>query len=442
MDQPTVSENYIDSDIIAVPAPDAIVLSAEQEKVKDDLLSWIDAAFTGETERPYTTMAGLAGTGKTTLLGFLADELRRRRAYINIGFITYTGKASLVLASKLVNIGAGDFVGTIHSLIYFPNVDEKTGKVEGWTHRDDLEIDFIFVDEASMVGKEIWEDLLKYNIPIIAIGDHGQLPPVGTENFNLMAEPEHILTEIHRQAQDNPIIKLSMIAREEGYIECGMYGTAIAKLHWSDQRCRKILNSYDKDSDLIALCGMNSTRVKINKMVRANYRVSGAPKPGERLICLKNNKHLGVMNGQLGELISIKSLGKKFYQIQMKMDGSKYDHVMYCLKSGFGKVFSKEAYAESNMRETKDELADELEKLWRKDTPTYFMGPDERRRLRVDLFDFGYCVSVHKSQGSEWKRVIMIDERNSHQDDEQYARWLYTGVTRAKEKLILIEDYY
>jgi ATP-dependent exoDNAse (exonuclease V) alpha subunit len=418
-----------------------ITLTDEQQGILEDLMNWVDEFYADKTELPYTTMAGLAGTGKTTLLGFLANALREKKGQTRIGFITYTGKASIVLASKLTDFGPEDYVGTIHSLIYFPMVDEKTGKIEGWSHRDFLDVDFIFVDEASMVGKDIWKDLLQYNVPIIAIGDHGQLPPVGADSFNLMAEPEYLLTEIHRQAKDNPIIQLSMIARKEGYVECGMYGTAIAKLHWSDPRCKKILHAYDKDSDLIALCGMNATRVQVNNLIRRKYNFKGTPKVGERLICLKNNKKVNVMNGQIGELIAIKSIGPKFYEIQMRMDGVKYDVWLYVLKSGFGKANVQDAYSESNMMDTKMELADEVQKIMQKENPEYFMGYEERRKCRVDLFDFGYCVSVHKSQGSEWSRVIMIDERNSYQSDDDYTRWLYTGITRAKEKLIMIEDF-
>jgi len=418
-----------------------IELSAEQLKVQNDLLAWVDDFYAGKTAEPFTTMAGLAGTGKTTLLGFLAAALRETRAYIRIGFITYTGKASVVLGSKLHDMNEGDFVGTIHSLIYYPLTDEKTGKVEGWYRKDSLDVDFIFVDEASMVGKEIWADLLEYRVPIIAIGDHGQLPPVGNTDFNLMAEPEFMLTEIHRQALESPIIQLSMVAREEGWIDYGIYGHGVAKLHWTDPRCKKVIQAYDKESDLIALCGMNRTRVQINKMIRKNYGLSGIPKVGEKLICLKNNKNIGVMNGQIGKLVNISNVGKKFYDLQMRMDGLKFDLFLYCLKGAFGKPFSQDAYNESNMLETKLELGDDLEKMYRADNPEYYMGLDEKRKMWVDLFDFGYCVSVHKSQGSEWGRVIMFDERNSHQSDDDYTRWLYTGITRAKEKLIIIEDF-
>jgi exodeoxyribonuclease-5 len=186
---------------------------------------------------------------------------------------------------------------------------------------------------------------------------------------------------------------------------------------------------------------MNRTRVDVNNIIRKNYGFKGTPKVGERLICLKNNKNVNVMNGQIGTLQGIKSVGAKFFEIQMRMDGQKYDVWLYVLKSGFGKVQAKDAYAESNMLDTKNELADEIQKIYQSEDPSYFMGYEQRRKCKVDLFDFGYCVSVHKSQGSEWSRVIMIDERNSYQSDDDYTRWLYTGITRAKDKLIMIEDF-
>ena len=147
------------------------------------------------------------------------------------------------------------------------------------------------------------------------------------------------------------------------------------------------------------------------------------------------------MNGQIGNLVNIGKVGKRFYDLQMRMDGLKMDLWLYSLKEAFGKIQSADAYADSNKLETKLELGDEIEKKMRQEMPDYYMGLDEKRQLRVDLFDFGYCISVHKSQGSEWNRVIMFDERNMHQSDDDYTRWLYTGITRAKEKLIIIEDF-
>lgn len=415
-----------------------IELTPHQQGIHDDVMSWIQDCNAGKTQLPFTTLAGLAGTGKTTLLGFLADTLRANSPGIRIAFVTYTGKASIVLGSKLHNIGPEDYVGTIHSLMYFPESDPDSGEILGWYRKDFLEIDFIFVDEASMVNKEIWQDLLLYNVPIVAIGDHGQLPPIGKDNFNLMEDPEFILTEIHRQALESPIIQLSMEARKEGWIEFGIYGNAVAKLHWSDPRAKAVIDRYNKDSDLIALCGMNQTRCDINKIIRKKYGYKGFPKPGEKIICLKNNKNTMVMNGQIGKLQEIKNFGKDFYDIKVEMDGRLQPLFAYVLKAGFNKVRYDKVYAESNRFDVKNALADEVQK---KMGMEYYLTPEERRRLKVDLFDFGYAISVHKSQGSEWARVILFDERNFHQSDDDYARWLYTGITRAKDKLIMIEDF-
>lgn len=415
-----------------------IELTPHQQGIHDDVIAWVSDFYAGKTNMPFTTLAGLAGTGKTTLLGFLAQTLRLNSPGIRIGFATYTGKASIVLGSKLQDYGPSDYVGTIHSLMYFPESDEITGKILGWYRKEFLELDMIIIDEASMVGKEIWKDLLAYNVPIIAIGDHGQLPPIGKDNFNLMEDPEFILTEIHRQALESPIIQLSMEARKEGWIEFGIYGNAVAKLHYTDPRAKAVIDRYNKDSDLIALCGMNKTRCELNRMIRAKYQFKGFAKPGERLICLKNNKKTNTMNGQIGTLIELKNMGKLFYDMQIKMDGQSYNLFAYVLKAGFNQVHYDKVYAESNKWENKNALGDEVQK---KMGESNFLSYDERKALKVDLFDFGYAISVHKSQGSEWDRVILFDERNSYQSDDDYSRWLYTGITRAKEKLIIIEDF-
>jgi exodeoxyribonuclease-5 len=415
-----------------------IELTPHQQSVHDDVMGWINDNNAGKTQMPFTTLAGLAGTGKTTLLGFLADTLRLNSPGIRIAFVTYTGKASIVLGNKLMNIGPEDYVGTIHSLMYFPETDDVSGMILGWHRREWLEFDFIFVDEASMVGKEIWEDLLAYGVPIVAIGDHGQLPPIGKDNFNLMEDPEYVLTEIHRQALESPIIQLSMVARKEGWIEYGVYGNAVAKLHYTDPRAKAVIDRYNKDSDLIALCGMNKTRCEVNRIIRGKYGFKGKAQTGEKLICLKNNKKSNIMNGQLGKLVELNPFGKRFYDLQVSMDGLSYNTYAYALRKGFNQVKYDLVYAESNQAETKNALCDEVQK---KMGDGNWLTYDERKGIKVDLFDFGYCISVHKSQGSEWSRVILFDERNSFQTDDDYARWLYTGITRAKEKLIMIEDF-
>lgn len=204
-----------------------IDLSGDQKVALDNLLLWF-----GGQDKKYITLGGYAGTGKTTLIGILRQEFFDQNKKLKVAFCTFTGKASRVLRTKLVEAKAlypSDFVGTIHSLIYSPVEDEKTHEITGWKKKENIEADLIMVDEASMVDFFIWQDLLLYKIPIIAVGDHGQLPPI-RENFNLMASPDLKLQEIHRQARENPIIKLSILARETGRIPAGIFGKNIKKI--------------------------------------------------------------------------------------------------------------------------------------------------------------------------------------------------------------------
>jgi exodeoxyribonuclease-5 len=144
---------------------------------------------------------GYAGTGKTTLAKELAKTVKGRVLYA-----TFTGKASLVLRKK----GCED-ASTIHSLIYKVEVCEKTGEASFILNRDSDLADaaLLIVDEVSMVGR-IWRRTCSASTKILVLGDPAQLPPVKDEGFFINAAPDVMLTEVHRQAQDNPIIRLSM----------------------------------------------------------------------------------------------------------------------------------------------------------------------------------------------------------------------------------------
>ncbi|HBA59911.1 MAG TPA: ATP-binding protein, partial [Elusimicrobia bacterium] len=173
-------------------------LSGDQQKALEQLLSWY-----GSPERSaFITLGGYAGTGKTTLIAIFKNELARLDKSTRIAFCSYTGKAAQNLKNKLKEAGAlnvKDSVSTIHGLIYNPR-EGAGGVIAGWDRKEELERSLIIVDEASMVDGLIWNDLLSYNIPIIAVGDHGQLPPIAG-SFNLMEKPQLLLTQIHRQAR-------------------------------------------------------------------------------------------------------------------------------------------------------------------------------------------------------------------------------------------------
>ena len=382
-------------------------LSEDQEKALALLLSW----YKDPERSRFITLGGYAGTGKTTLIAVLKNELARLDQSLKFAFCSYTGKAAQNLKNKLKEAGAlcvKDSVSTIHGLIYTPR-ENGEGRITGWDRRDALERGLIIVDEASMVDGLIWTDLLSYNIPIIAVGDHGQLPPIAG-NFNLMRAPEILLTQIHRQARDNPIIKVSEYARSAGLVPPRKYGAGVVKYLKEDcdaqEKTGELLESYSPDT--LILCGYNSTRNKINQFIRASRGFeTPSPAGGDRVICLRNNHRKGICNGMLGTLESITPARKDWHDAVIRLDDREklYEGLIYAPQFGAG--------------------------------PGVNFTADRRLAAIGDLFDFGYALTVHKAQGGQARRVVMFEERFARMDDEMWRRWLYTGVTRAEEELYL-----
>jgi len=382
-------------------------LSEDQQKALVKLLSW----YKDRDRKRFITLGGYAGTGKTTLISIFKNELAKAEKGIKIAFCSYTGRAAQNLRNKLKEAGAlcaRDSVSTIHGLIYTPQ-EGSNGQITGWDRKDELERDLIIVDEASMVDGLIWGDLLSYNIPIIAVGDHGQLPPI-SGNFNLMEAPEILLTQIHRQARDNPIIKVSEYARTTGLVPPKKYGAGVVKYLKEDsdaqEKTGELLEAYSADT--LILCGYNSTRTKINQFIRASLGFeTPAPATGDRVICLRNNHKKAVCNGMLGTIVSIAADQKDWYGAEIKMDDREkpYEGLIYAPQFGAGRGVN--------------------------------FTKDRRLAAQGDLFDFGYALTVHKAQGGQARRVVMFEERFAQMDDEMWRRWLYTGVTRAEEELYL-----
>jgi len=386
-----------------------IDLSSDQEKALQKLLDW----YASENKKPFITLGGYAGTGKTTLISVLRHKLNEQNIKLRVAFCAYTGKASRVLRIKLIESKAmfdQDFIGTIHSLIYSPIVDESSEEIIGWEKKEEIEADLIIIDEASMVDSVIWNDLMSYKVIIIAVGDHGQLPPIrGT--FNLMENPILRLEEIHRQERENPIINLSIMARQEGKIPFGKFGKNIFRLNnnevESQERITELLQNYDNDT--LVLCGYNKTRIKLNNFIRGSFDFNSPfPQTNDRVICLRNNHVKKIYNGMIGTICKIGEKNKDWYKTEIQMDGEE--------KKYKGIIFSKQFNQIQGVNFTQD----------------------RRLTKEGDLFDFGYALTVHKAQGSQAKRVILFEERFSKMDDNQWRRWLYTGITRAEEELFII----
>ena len=381
-------------------------LSKTQTEVISSILDWFS-----QSKYQYITLGGYAGTGKTTILGHITQRLHKRDKGIRIAFCSFTGKASRVLDRKLKESDAvfdTDYIGTIHRLIYRALVDENQNII-GWEKipREELRYSLIVVDEASIVTQDIWSDLLSFDIPILAVGDHGQLPPISS-SFNLMLEPELKLEEIFRQEEGNPIIKFSEIARKYGTLPFESLSTVVKKIRKSDEETQDILmeifNTFDENT--MILCGYNRTRINLNKQIRGLHFDSSTPQVGDRVICLKNNRNMDIYNGMTGTILDISKAtlyGYSFYDTEISLD------------------FEKEPF-------------------WGKISIEQFNSPTlvDLRREELNYFDYGYALTVHKAQGSQAKRVVVFEERFSKMDDQTYARWLYTAVTRAEQELYII----
>ncbi|KUK76212.1 MAG: Uncharacterized protein XD93_1046 [candidate division WS6 bacterium 34_10] len=386
-------------------------LSADKKVILKQLITW----YRDNYHQPsYITIGGYAGTGKTTLIALLRSIIHKKNPKLKIAFVSFTGKATQVMQTYLKKVKAiypQDFVGTIHSLIYTPRIN-KSGVITSWEKKPELEFDLIIIDEASMVSSDIWQDLSSFEIPVMAFGDHGQLPPIHGK-FSLMSKPDLKLEKIHRQMADNPIIKVSIFAREQGKIPVDRYSKNVIKFSQQDpeaqEQVMELINQFDQDT--LILCGYNWTRVKLNQDIRNCLGfMEPTPQSGDRVICLRNNHTQKIYNGMLGTVQSIQREDEQWYHAEIKMDDREEIFAGLIAADQFN---STEALNFSKQRS---------------------------KTMKGDLFDFGYALTVHKAQGSQAKRVILFEQRFSKMTDDNWRRWLYTAVTRAEQELYIVGE--
>lgn len=358
-------------------------LSPDQTVAFDKIMAW----YRSPDRSKFFKLFGWAGTGKTTLASAVADEIGE-----GIVFGAYTGKAAQVLRRK-----TGRETSTLHRLAYQLEGQDKDGKpIFGVLDKDGSQIsaaNLLIVDECSMIAEDIMKDLLSFGCPILAIGDPGQLPPVkGVEFFR--RDPDAMLDTIHRQAAGNPIIQLATKIRlGEDYH--GVNGTV------------NFLHGVASDDVLLGadqmLCGTNKMRRDANLFFRKELGFdSEYPQIGERVVCLKNNHDLMIYNG---ETFTVTDISRR--------DGC------YLSMS----------------------IVDELDHGYEVNfvDPAPFTGGDVTYQPGIDSFDFGYALTVNKAQGSEWRNVVLMDDKLRRHDRDFRRRWLYTGVTRASETLTIVE---
>lgn len=394
----------------------SIELNDEQKYVVQNVSDWYS-----KIDQRVLKLGGFAGTGKTTVIA----EIRKRLPnHHRVSFCAFTGKATSVLRSK-ITLEKFDTCSTIHSLMYKPIIDKKTKKIIGWERRSDLDTDLIIVDEASMINGEIYKDMIHYGVPIFFIGDHGQLPPIGVDNFNLMKAPDLRLETIQRQSENHPIIKLSIMARRNGNIPLGYYANQVVKVPSKHPLVSEFIKNSKNFQDTIIICGFNSTRIHLNKQIRKFLnRDEDCPQVGDRVVCLKNNhqsQNGPIFNGVLGTIENIAKAATHF-ETEISIDNEDYSY--------FGPI----TFSTFNNKEPKfDEPNIKRMKIDANNARAILMVEQ-----KLDYFDYGYVLSCHKSQGSEWRRVMVIEQQCQYWAGENWNRWLYTAITRSTEQLIIV----
>jgi len=353
-------------------------LTDEQNFVVQEVLNSIKT-------KPVVTLGGYAGTGKSTLVQHLTSVLD------DWAVAAYTGKAANVLRKK----GILD-ASTIHSLIYVPQKDasgnivlDKYGQPT-FVLNPNLDCAGILIDEASMVSQEIYNDLKTFNKPIIFVGDHGQLPPVGSD-IHLMKKPDFKLEQIHRNAGE--IARFAEFIRK-GYRPQAFESQSAGVVQFSTKQQAE---NYFEEVDQI-IVGFNKLRVEINKKIRMKLnKPLDWPVVGDNVMCLRNSRLTGLFNGMQGTVDYI--YPKQKNKMIFSSDGKSYDVYFDPTQ------FNKEKYDFSGNR----------------DDP--------------HPFDFCDAVTAHKCQGDEIDDVLVIEARCDLWD---FRRWAYTAASRAKVKLIWV----
>ena len=396
-------------------------LNQKQQLAVEMYADWIK--YPGRRKRPWFEIDGAAGTGKTYTV---AEAIK----YVGIdpelaGYMAFVGKATLAL--RLNGLPAK----TIHSTIYnlttdylrdengeYAFINGKKKLIQEFRKKPFEEINQQYkqfvLDEGGMVGEKIGNDIISYGIPLMVLGDLAQLPPVMSKRMFLEA-PDITLTEIMRQEKDSPIIYLSQRAKNGMQIKYGVYG---------DKECivipkDRLTDDYLRQADIV-ICGTNSMRDKINMYMRRyihgiteNYIV-----PDDKLICRQNrwsmvlDEDVTLVNGLIGYVTSTnKESATRGCNMDISFRPEFYE------KKEFPQISIDNNYAFMNYADRCN--IDRMSLLNGK-----------------TLFEFGYCITCHLAQGSQYDTVLVYVENGGN--SLYFRQWLYTAITRAKKRLILV----
>lgn len=392
----------------------------EQEQALAAVAGWLRS----KRRKPFFYLGGYAGTGKTTLARHFAEGVAG-----TVMFGAYTGKAAHVMQGKGC-VGAT----TIHSMIYVPKGSgsarlheielQLARHVSGERVLPDAEIDalqqaleeerdiadqpsfglngdapakyasLLVLDECSMINKEIGEDLLSFGVPILVLGDPAQLPPVRGGGYFTSHRPDALLVDVRRQAKESPIIEMATRVRQGKGLSLGTYGTS------------KVVERPDREEALSAdqiLVGRNATRNQYNRHIRNCFGRTELVEPGDKIVCLRNSHEIGLLNGSIWWVSKVTDHEDLFELTIFNEEGRALD-------------------------------------VWAH-TDTFRNGEPAKgmyfERQHAEEFCHAGALTVHKAQGSQWNDVLVVNESGCFRGSEK--QWLYTAITRAAEKVIVVQ---
>lgn len=411
-----------------------ITLTSQQAQAIRTLTEWYrNRRATQQIARLF----GYAGVGKTTITRYIIEELGLCR----VCYAAFTGKAALVMTR------AGTPATTIHQLCYKyqqpteaidrlsveiadilkalaanegPQSERRRLEVQLRRLRHELsqvqqprfslnldspvrDADLVVLDECSMVDDMMADDLMSFGKPILVLGDPGQLPPIRGEGAFTTARPDAMLTEIHRQARDSPILRMATAAREGRPIPMGADGRA-GRVPLELAQPERLLK-VDQ-----VLCGKNVTRLDLNLQMRKALGLGEkrlpSGHPDDKIIVLRNWHAKGLLNGQFVTLRDVEPASD--ISVRAAIDGYPSRLPLYT----------------GHFEEHRTHDPDRDRRDWR------------RKKHMVEA-TWGYAITVHKAQGSQWPTVAIIDDGFLGWHRAQRNRWLYTAVTRAQEGLVI-----
>lgn len=357
---------------------------------------------------------GGSGTGKSTVISYFIDKIGLK--YNEVAFLCLQGKGAMELARK------GLPARTIHSFIYDYDKEldlDEYGQIQyssrgkprtKWVFRlkkelpEDLKL--LVIDEASMVNESLARDILSFGLPVIALGDLNQLPPVFGQPF-FLNHVRFTLTQIMRQSEDDPIVYLANQILEGKGITYGKYGKSMVLPR------RDLSDAALANSDIV-ITSTNQLRHTINCRFRENIlqlKRLNVPHVGERIICRKNNwsrcieNTIYMTNGMCGKIDYVDMSSYKKGVIKVDFHPEFLEKKFKNVKLDFDRLFKNPAEVDQNSRV-----------------------------FNKDQFEFAYAITCWLAQGSEWDNVIYLHERI---DDRLAKSLLYTAITRAKKQILV-----